>query len=195
MHLTSFTMKNSARGFSLIEMLVALLVISIGLLGIAKMQALALSNTSGGRLRAVAAIEAGGLVSVIASDRNYWGTLPSALSITVAKGSSAPTISGSTALASTSSCNVADSGNIAPCTATQMAAYDLNSWAGEFQNVMNGLGAGNYFAQVTCNAYTKGVTQVTCQVTVNWTEQNVLANSTQSTTGMAAPSYTLYINP
>ena len=39
-------------GFSLVEVMVALVVICVGLLGIAKMQALALSNTTTSRLRA-----------------------------------------------------------------------------------------------------------------------------------------------
>ena len=188
-------MKHSIRGFSLIEMLVALLVISIGLLGIAKMQALALSNTSGGRIRALAAIEAGGLASAIASDRNYWGNV-STLNITVTAGSTGPSISSSdTTLASTSSCNVGDTPNIAPCTSNQMAAYDLNSWAKEFQGIMAVTGATNYFAQITCSAYVTANGQVTCQITVNWAENNVLANTSQTTTGMAAPSYTLYVSP
>ena len=188
-------MKHSTRGFSLVEMLVALLVISIGLLGIAKMQALALSNTSGGRLRAVAAIEAGGLASLIASNHNYWGTLASALTITVAAGASAATITSSDSTLSTTVNCLYGSGSAAPCTAAKMAGYDLQQWVTEFQNVMSGVGAANYFASVSCNALTAGTTQVTCQITVNWTEQNVLANSSQTTTGMASPSYTLFVSP
>jgi type IV pilus assembly protein PilV len=185
-------MKHSNRGFSLVEMLVALLVISIGLLGIAKMQALALSNTSGGRLRAIAAIEAGGLASIIASNHNYWGTLAAPLSFTVSSSSSGPSISNST-LAASMNCLSGTSTN-APCSAANMAAYDVQTWAQEFKTVMGGVNATNYFAQVSCNALSAGVTQVTCQVTVNWTEQNVAGN-TQSTAGMAAPSYTLFVNP
>ena len=75
MQMRSATMKHSNRGFSLVEMLVALLVISIGLLGIAKMQALALSNTSGGRIRALAAIEAGDWPRRSPPNRNYWGNI------------------------------------------------------------------------------------------------------------------------
>jgi type IV pilus assembly protein PilV len=197
MQLTSSTMKHSTRGFSLVEMLVALLVISIGLLGIAKMQALALSNTSGGRLRAVAAIEAGGLASLIASNHNYWGTLASALTITVTAGSSAATITSSDSTLSTTVNCLYGSGSAAPCTAAKMAGYDLQQWVAEFQNVMNGVGAANYFASVSCNALTSGTTQVTCQITVNWTEQNVnaLANTSQSAASMASPSYTLFVSP
>jgi type IV pilus assembly protein PilV len=199
MQLRSVNMKHSTRGFSLVEMLVALLVISIGLLGIAKMQALALSNTNGGRLRAIAAIEAGGLASIIASNHNYWGNLAATLTITIKTSSSSTTGWAITSTDSTLSTSVVclsgATGSSAPCTAAQMAAYDLQNWATEFQNVMGGVSAANYYASVSCNKLTSGTTQVTCQITVNWAEQNVLANSSQTATGMAAPSYTLLVSP
>src|SRR5215469_16764012 len=61
-----------ADGFSLVEVMVAVVIICVGLLGIAKMQALALSNTTPSRLRALAAIEAAGLASAMHSNREYW---------------------------------------------------------------------------------------------------------------------------
>jgi type IV pilus assembly protein PilV len=199
MQLRTANIKHPVRGFSLVEMLVALLVISVGLLGIAKMQALALSNTSGGRLRAIAAIEGGGLAAAIASNHNYWGTLASALTITVTTSSSGPVITSSdSTLSTTVSCLSGVSGSAAPCTAAQMAAYDLQTWATAFQTVMGGVNAANYYAGVSCSKLNSTATppvQVTCQITVNWSEQNVLANSSQTTTGMSSPSYTLFINP
>ncbi|MGH8302669.1 MAG: type IV pilus modification PilV family protein, partial [Steroidobacteraceae bacterium] len=50
-----------SRGFSLIEVLVALIVLSVGLLGIAKMEALALASNAVAGRRALAAIEAASL--------------------------------------------------------------------------------------------------------------------------------------
>src|ERR1700733_15964795 len=66
----------TTRGFSLIEVMVAILIISIGLLGVAKMQALSLSNTGNSRLRALAAVEAGSIASMMQADRGYWTTVP-----------------------------------------------------------------------------------------------------------------------
>jgi len=43
-------------GFSLVEVMVAIVVICVGLLGVAKLQALALSNTTTARLRSLAAL-------------------------------------------------------------------------------------------------------------------------------------------
>src|SRR5215471_3607666 len=61
-----------ADGFSLVEVMVAVVIICVGLLGIAKMQALALSSTTTSRLRALAAIQAAGLASAMHSNREYW---------------------------------------------------------------------------------------------------------------------------
>ena len=61
-----------ARGFSLIEVLVALVVVSIGLLGIAKMQAIAYSSTGVASKRSLAAIEAASLASSMHANRAYW---------------------------------------------------------------------------------------------------------------------------
>ncbi|WP_425531315.1 type IV pilus modification PilV family protein, partial [Metallibacterium scheffleri] len=46
-----FAPNRPARGFSLVEVLVALIVVAVGLLGIAKMQALLLADTGVSRLR------------------------------------------------------------------------------------------------------------------------------------------------
>lgn len=48
--------KRSQRGFTLVEMLVALLVLSVGLLGIAGMQLASLRNTQGAYVRSQASI-------------------------------------------------------------------------------------------------------------------------------------------
>src|SRR5689334_6960443 len=66
------------RGFSLIEVMVAVIVICVGLLGIAKMQALALSNTTTARMRSLAALEAASLAAAMHSNRQYWGNTPPA---------------------------------------------------------------------------------------------------------------------
>ena len=113
-------MRQHTRGFTLVEVLVALLIISIGLLGIAKMQALALSNTNGGRLRALAAIEADSLNTTMTTERNYWGTFTTAQSITVtgANGSSTVTSTSDSTLNGTVTCTGAStsSTSITPCT-------------------------------------------------------------------------------
>lgn len=203
-------MQSRARGFSLIEVLVALLVISIGLLGIAKMQALALANTNGGRLRALAAIEAASLAASMQVERNYWGNLTKPLAVTVTGASGSATIASndttqianatvtcpaSPATSSTifNSCT-ATTGAVScistgtPCTAQQMADYDLQQWAGRLQEVMGP----SSFAAVACTVTT--TTPVSCQITINWTEETVNSNASETGT-MATPNYVLLVNP
>jgi type IV pilus assembly protein PilV len=211
MHLKNQPMSARTRGFSLVEVLVALLVISIGLLGIAKMQALALSNTNGGRLRALASIEAASLAATMEAERNYWGNLTTNLTITVVgtpganaatPGTSTITSSDTTQIANaTVTCNLPTGTTIGactaspvlsctstttPCTAQKMAAYDLQQWAGRVQQVM-----GADAASITCSGATP---PVSCQITINWAEQTVNSNATETGT-MATPSYTLFVNP
>ena len=144
MQLKHAHMRQRAHGFSLIEVLVALLVISIGLLGIAKMQALALSNTNGGRMRALAAIEAASLAATMQAERNYWGQLtanPTSVTVTGAPGSP-PTVTvtdtADSALSGSVSCLPSTTTTIGlctgavscistttPCTAQKMAAEPL----------------------------------------------------------------------
>lgn len=196
-----------ARGFSLIEVLIALLVISIGLLGIAKMQALALANTNGGRLRALASIEAASLAATMQAERNYWGNLTATETVTVTGAGGSATVSSaqdgtfnatvtcpaSTAAASTTVSACGGSGTLnctstaTPCTAQKMAAYDMQQWAGRLQEVM-----GTSAAQILCTYNT--TLPVSCQITVNWAEETVNANASETGT-MAAPSYTLFVNP
>src|SRR5205823_13897665 len=65
-----------SRGFSLVEVMVAVIVICVGLLGIAKLQALSLSNTTTSRLRALAAIQVASVAAAMHSNRQYWGNTP-----------------------------------------------------------------------------------------------------------------------
>jgi prepilin-type N-terminal cleavage/methylation domain-containing protein len=58
------------RGFSLIEVMVALIIIAVGMLGIAKMQALALSTTESSGVRSLVAIEAASLAATMHTNRD-----------------------------------------------------------------------------------------------------------------------------
>src|SRR5215471_12867444 len=99
------------RGFSLVEVMVALLVISIGLLGIAKMQALALSNTSGARVRALASLEAASLAATMQADRNYWGTVTANTTATIKNGT--VTAASDATLSTTVVCTFGAAGSVA----------------------------------------------------------------------------------
>ena len=182
----------SARGFSLIEVLVALIVVSVGLLGIAKMQAIAYSSTGVAGSRSLASIQAASLASSMHADRAYWASAGAATTTTVT-GISVASTDG--ALQAGTDCT---SLGALPCSSSQVAAYDLKSWGVALQALLT-----NDKATITCATL---LVPVTCTVTITWTENAVALNTQEAAASNAAiaanspaalqlPSYTLYIQP
>jgi type IV pilus assembly protein PilV len=167
-----------AAGFSLIEVLVALVVLSVGLLGIAKMQALGVSSTSVAGKRALAATQADSLAAVMHENRAYWAN--------------AAAIGTQTASATAvASCVKGAGGSIAPCTPAQLAAFDLQQWAQGLNLLLP-----NANGTINC----QNVNPVTCLVTITWTEKTVAINVNGSAAAMTAggtnvPNYTLFVEP
>jgi type IV pilus assembly protein PilV len=106
-----------ARGFSLMEVMVALVVSTVGLLGLAKMEALALSSTSVAGSRSLAAIEAASLAAAMHANPGYWAAGAALPSVVITAGTpySAPT-----------SC-LNNPGTPGAALPANMAAYDLNA--------------------------------------------------------------------
>ncbi|HEY4772051.1 MAG TPA: type IV pilus modification protein PilV [Steroidobacteraceae bacterium] len=185
----------AARGFSLIEVLVALIVVSIGLLGIAKMQAIAYSSTGVASKRSLAAIEGASLASSMHANRAYWSVPGTAALNTTVTGTAIA--SSDPGLAGGGNCTV---GGTIPCTPNQLAAYDMQSWAAALKALLP-----NDQATIVCQS-TAAPTPVSCTVTITWTENLVAVNTQEATAANQAvaanspaalqlPSYTLYIEP
>jgi type IV pilus assembly protein PilV len=179
-------------GFSLIEVLVSLVIVSVGLLGIAKMQALAYSSTGVAGKRSIAAIQASSLASSMSANRSYWAALTAPTNTTV-NGLVVASTDG--ALAVPTNCT---QGAAAPCAPNQVAAYDVQSWAKALQPLLSN-------AQATIACITLNV-PVNCTITLTWTENEVAINSQEAAAAKAAlvagtpaalqlPSYTLYVQP
>jgi type IV pilus assembly protein PilV len=171
--------RRRARGFSLMEVMVALLVSTVGLLGLAKMEALAMSSTSVAGSRSLAAIEASSLAAAMHANPGYWaagGTAPASITIS----SSANPYAGSPA------CTVMGP---ASCTPQAMAANDLNQWAADVNAVLPG-----YLATISCSQIV--TVPVTCTIQLQWTENGVAvsAQQTQMST-LATPTYVLFVQP
>ena len=181
-------MKRSARamaGFSLIEVMVALIIISIGLLGIAKLQAVALSSTGTAGKRSLAAVEAASIASAMHADRAYWSLASSAV----------PTVITGTTIASSPDPLLVSGVNCAvgaACTPVQMAAYDLTQWAISAQTIFP-----SYQASILCLPPAASLPN-SCTITMTWTENTVAANKQGIVVGAAAfqtPTYILYVQP
>lgn len=185
--------RTASRGFSLLEVMVALVVLCIGLLGILKLEAAAVSSTTVASQRSLAALEAASLAASMHVNRGYWTNPdPSGATIKVT-GTTATAIAGApnlaTALAAAPDCTSAAT----PCTVANMAAYDLQEWA----KVLNPM-LFNYTALINCGT----VTPVSCIINMTWSE-NAVAINAQEAAAQAAnanasfenPSYTLYVEP
>lgn len=181
--MSRYTTIRLGRGFSLVEVMVALLIICVGLLGIAKLQALMLSNAGTSRTRALAALEASSIAAAMHADRDYWAGTPAA-STTV---NTATNTIGSTdpILTTTPDCHT--TGADAPCTTTaKMAAYDLNNWMSDMGGVLPGSSAA-----IGCST---NVGVVTCQILITW-QENTVASNTQESTAALTRKYQLVVNP
>jgi type IV pilus assembly protein PilV len=163
-----------APGFSLLEVMVALVVLSVGLLGIAKMQALGLSSSAVAGKRALAATQADSLAAAMHENRAFW--------------TSAAAVNTWVAVAGPPSCL---QGAGAPCSPANLAANDLAVW-GQSLNLL----LSNAVGTVICAA----TVPVTCQVTVTWSEKTLAINTqgqaaAQTAGGTNFPSYTLFVEP
>jgi type IV pilus assembly protein PilV len=174
-----------ARGFTLIEVMVALVITAIGLLGIAKIQALAYASTGSAGIRSLVALQASGLAASMHANRNYWsGLAPPVVTIT------GTTISDAT-LATPANClNV-------QCLPATVAAYDLQTYAAALNGLLPG---SNPITTITCQA----ITPTSCTIQVAWGEHAVSVNNqsaagtvqtTSTSAGTFAPTYTLYVEP
>ena len=130
--------KNS-KGFTIIEVLVAMVILSIGVLGLGVLQLTAVQNTQGGYMRSQATILAYDMIDSMRAN------IPA-----VAGGDYGITFAQATPVA------VDCYGPVANCTTRQMAISDLNRW----RNVL-----GNYLPSGSGQVSTVNV-GITTQVTV-----------------------------
>lgn len=190
--------RHFSAGFSLVEVMVAIIVLCIGLLGIARMQAVALSSTSVSSKRSIAAIQASSLAALMHENRAYWTQGDPAGALYTIKGAtvgSAISIDG-TPYAWTNATALAGAGGlncmVVTCIPTQLAAYDLQTWATAVNTVLP-----NVSTLIRCGT----LTPVSCMVTISWTENAVAVNAQEAaaaqagTSKMQIPTYTVYIEP
>jgi type IV pilus assembly protein PilV len=175
-----------SRGFSLVEVLVALVVCSIGLLGLAKMESLALSSTGVAGNRSIAAIQASSLAAAMHANQAYWGSglAPASTTVTVVNGVPA-IVFDNNPLGAVVACTTPGAN---ACTPDQLAAYDVSNWSNALAGLMK-----NSLATVSCT--TAGL-PVSCNIQIQWTENAVAMNPQQTQlNALAAPTYVLYVQP
>ena len=204
------TPNGAMRGFSLVEVMVAVVVICVGLLGIAKMQAFAVSSTTTAQLRAMAAFQAASLASEMHSNRVYWASAAavasSPITITI-PGTTAPVngvsvTPGGFAKADDACIALTASPN-PQCPAATLAGFDVQRW-GEALVPPGGRGSllPNLITTITCQG---AVQPPSCIIQMRWSESTGTINSSAQSVAIVDSSinaaggssdyYTLYVEP
>lgn len=171
-----------ARGFSLVEVMITLVVIGFGLLGVMRMQASAMASTSSAGTRALVALQARSLAAAMRGNAAYWAD-PALVTTSFALVGVALTDAG------TLSDQAADC-VAASCSPVQLASFDLRQWAAGMSQLVPG-----YRAAGDCAV--AAAAPVRCRLTVTWQERQLGVNaSTTATASNAVPqSFTLLIQP
>ena len=179
--------KHSQPGFTLLEVMVALVVLSVGLLGVVKLEAVAYSSTNVASKRSLAALEAASLAASMHVNRGYWNS-PDVSGATVTVTNGAATVTASAPLLAAGIAAAPNCTSTAlPCVPVNMAAYDLAQWATSLQALLLNL---NSKATISCGTSTPA----SCMINIKWNE-NTVATNAQETVALAGPSYTLYVEP
>lgn len=164
--------EHAQAGFTLIEALIALLVIMIGLLGVAGMQALAVRNSTQAHIRTLAGLGAHGLAATMRANHAYWASntslVPSNVSIVNTNGAISITPS---SLDGGTNCAAVT------CTPEQSAGYAIAQWSQLLKQLPSGSSAGITListAGTSASAYT---------VQISWSENKIAANGQSAVTG------------
>jgi type IV pilus assembly protein PilV len=172
-----------SRGFSLVEVLVALVVVSVGLLGLAKMESLALSSTTVAGVRSVVAGQAANLAAMMHANQAFWQN-PIVYTSTTFDSSAIPALA-----------KVCRTSGAGACVPKEMADYDLNVWATALKGVLP-----FYSTKIACSVPAAPLTPASCVIQITWFD-NAVAMTTQQTIGTIAAvaarptTYALYVQP
>jgi type IV pilus assembly protein PilV len=177
--------QNRLSGFSLVEVMVALIIICVGLLGIAKLQALMLANTGASRMRALAALEASSIASTMHADHDYWAATPAATTVVSDAAASEGITSSDPTLETVPNCVFG--GSDAPCTSAKVAAYDLQNWMTDMFSTLPGSSSA-----IACAT---SISIVSCTITITWQENTVASNTQEATNTFQSQTYQLVVDP
>lgn len=187
----------SEGGFTLIELLVTMLIVTVGLLGLAKLQATAVSNTSVARTRALMTYQAESLAGMMRANRAFWitsgaGPFPS-FNVTTAGVASDSQMSKN---GSTGTCISVT------CSQAQLAWDDMYTWAAKFNDGTASSAFPGASASIACVSASGGAcgaspaTPHSYDITLTWQQKMVAINRSTVNSSMTQPvSMVMHVQP
>ncbi|MEJ8854899.1 type IV pilus modification protein PilV [Variovorax robiniae] len=180
------------RGFTLLEVMVAVLLLTIGIFGFAKMQALAISSTQTASSRSIVAMQANSLAAAMHGGREFWGEGVVARTFST-NGATVTDATGVLTTAGPNNCESATKPTIeSMCTPQQIATREVGLWAFNLNALLPGA-----TSLVNCSTRTT-TTPVSCVLTIQWNDRYINSTKTAAGTGFGTSggrSFTLYIEP
>jgi type IV pilus assembly protein PilV len=169
-------------GFTLIEVMIAMVVTAVGLLGLAKMQALAISGTHNAGSRSLIALQVGSLASAMHANPAFWTVVGTSGPGSFTANSN--TVTGSPDLSTTST--AITSACATGCSPKEMAAYDVQKWmAGMYEQFPT------YNAKVDCTV----TAPITCEIYVTWSENQLAVSTAAKSSVETAVSFSAFVKP
>ncbi len=166
------------RGFSMLEVLISILVIMIGVLGIAGMQMLAINNSENARYEGQAAILASSLAAAMQANPGYWAQTSTPTATITVSGTTISVVPayGGTCLGIT-------------CAPPQTAYYDLQNFATAMAGVANvdgitynGTALPSGSGAISCTLATV-TNPAICTITLSWLEKNTALSNDAGSAG------------
>ncbi len=168
-------------GFTLAELLVTLVIVSVGMLGLLKMEAAGVAESQVSRVRSLLTYQAESLAGLMRANRGYWAARTSPFPSFAVSSAGALTYPTGIAAGTDPACQTS------ACQPAQMAYADLTTWGTAFKNAFPGA-----TANVTCTAPSaaactaSAIVPTSYDITLTWHEKSVAINRGATGTNASA---------
>lgn len=182
------------KGFSLIEVLISLAILSISILGFIAAEAMSINNTAIARYHSLAAAISTSMASAMRANPAYWEIYsPSLLApsnLTISASSSQSSFTETVLSDSILNSYVTDCAT-STCNASSLAAYDIKNFG---MSIAHLLPQGS--ATIKCG-YQENASPVSCIITVFWGEKDIALYKNMSLikNSTSTKSYSMLVQP
>ena len=156
-------------GFSLIEVMVSLVIISLGILGVSGLLLKGLSNTQASGMRTMVALQASSLASAMYANRAFWAN-PAQGIIAFSSKADGSITGKNLAIGSEDSCvGTPKAPTPMSCTPAQLAGSDVRTWVNSVNRAL-----ANATSDLQCTPIAQGSSAyMSCVIQVEWAEHFV----------------------